>query len=257
MARISLPATLAGLYFLAFFVFLYSPLAVLFVSSFSVNPANGSGGFTLQWYEGVMRDGEIRTAFLNSLLVGVASGAIATVLALATAFGIRRSRVASAIVLPLVLMQVLLPGILGGIVLLILFGYFEIPFGLTTTVLVAHVNWALPFAFLTLYPQVQKLDPRLEEAAMDLGASPFVAFRKVVLPLLRNAIRATFLFSFTLSFDEFVRTLFVIGTNPTLPIRIWTLVNDEVAPVLPAMSMVIIVVSITVSLVAFAKNPKN
>jgi ABC-type spermidine/putrescine transport system permease subunit II len=128
----------------------------------------------------------------------------------------------------------------------------EIRSDLWTTVLVAHVNYVLPFAFLTLYPRVHGFDRALEEAAMDLGATPMKVFRHVVWPMLMPAVVATALFAFTLSFDEFIRTVFVSGHDRTIPVLFWLLVVDEIAPHLPAMAVVIILVSTILSLAAFA-----
>jgi ABC-type spermidine/putrescine transport system permease subunit II len=131
------------------------------------------------------------------------------------------------------------------------FGYVGMPFGIWTTALVAHVNWALPFAFMTLYPRLHMFDRSLEEAAMDLGATPFVTFRRIVFPLIRPAVIATFLFAFTLSFDEFIRTLFLIGTERTVPTHLWTLVVQEMSPFMPAVGMTITLILIAVSLAGF------
>jgi ABC-type spermidine/putrescine transport system permease subunit II len=155
-------------------------------------------------------------------------------------------------VLNLILLPVLLPGIVGGVVLLIFFGWFEVPAGLWTSVLVAHVNYVLPFAFLTLYPRVHGFDRSLEEAAMDLGATPWMVFRHVLWPIVMPAVVATALFAFTLSFDEFIRTVFVSGHERTIPVLFWLLVVDEIAPHLPATAVVIILVSTALSLGAFA-----
>ena len=148
-------------------------------------------------------------------------------------------------------MPIIIPGIIGGIVLLIFFGYSEIRPSLWSTVLIAHVNWVLPFAFLTLYPRIHGFDKSLEEAAMDLGAKPFNIFFKVIIPIIKPGIIATILFSFSLSFDEFVRTIFVTGFERTIPVQFWGMIVDELAPQLPAMAVIIILISILTSMVGF------
>jgi ABC-type spermidine/putrescine transport system permease subunit II len=145
-------------------------------------------------------------------------------------------------------MPIVMPGIVGGIVLLLFFGYLNIRPSLYTTVLIAHINWVLPFAFLTLYPRIHNFDVALEEAAMDLGARPLDIFWHVVFPIIRPGFIATALFSFSLSFDEFVRTLFVTGYDRTIPVMFWSMIVDQLAPDLPAMAVVIILVSATMSL---------
>jgi ABC-type spermidine/putrescine transport system permease subunit II len=150
--------------------------------------------------------------------------------------------------LRMILIPIVVPGIIGGVVLLLFFGYLGIPFGLYTTVLIAHINWTLPFTFLTLYPRLHRFDRSIEEAAMDLGARPIMVFRRIVLPLITPAIYATFLFSFTLSFDEFIRTIFVLGSGRTVPVHVWSLVTEQIAPFLPAVGVLIMMISIAASL---------
>ena len=161
------------------------------------------------------------------------------------------ARAQRVIAMQIVLVPVVVPGVVGGIMLLICFGYLGISMDLWTTVLAAHVTWVLPFAFLMLYPRVSTFDRALEDAAMDLGATPRVVFFKVLLPMLRPAITATMLFSFTLSFDEFIRTLFVLGPQRTVPVQLWSLVSEQVTPYLPAVGVIIMLVSIGVSTAGF------
>lgn len=240
-------------YAAAFMLFLYLPLLVILVLSFNDNIATGFPlqGFTLRWYAQVLETPALLAAFGNSLAVGAVAAVISTSLALLLALGFRHGVRGQSLVLNLILLPVLLPGIVGGVVLLIFFGWFEVRADLWTSVLVAHVNYVLPFAFLTLYPRVHGFDRTLEEAAMDLGATPLKVFRHVVWPILKPAVVATVLFAFTLSFDEFIRTVFVIGHDRTIPVLFWLLVVDEIAPHLPAMAVVIILVSTALSLGAF------
>jgi ABC-type spermidine/putrescine transport system permease subunit II len=204
-------------------------------------------GWTTRWYARIMASPVLLKALANSFAVGAAAAAIATMFALLLSFAFRGKFAGKTLVFNLVLLPIVVPGIVAGIMLLIFFGYLGIRPGLFTTVLVAHVNWVLPFAFLTLYPRVSQFDRALEEAAMDLGARPLAVFRRVVFPILSPALAATALFSFSLSFDEFVRTIFVIGFDRTIPVAFWGLVVDELAPYLPAMAVIIIGVSLMAS----------
>lgn len=239
-------------YVLVFFVFLYGPLLALIV--FSFNDAEVVAlpfrGFTLKWYRTIFATPELTKALINSLVLGVISGATATALALGLALGFRRNFWLKPMLLRLILIPIVVPGIIGGVVLLLFFGYFDVPFGLYSTVLVAHINWTLPFAFLTLFPRLHRFDSSLEEAAMDLGAPPITVFCRIVLPLVTPALYATFLFSFTLSFDEFIRTIFVLGSERTIPVHVWSLMVEQAAPFLPAVAVVIMVISVAASLVA-------
>jgi spermidine/putrescine transport system permease protein len=233
-----------------FYVVLYGPLVMIVVLSF--NRSNIIGfpirqfGFT--WYEKVFNTPAFLAAFANSIAIGTTAALIATVLALCLALGFRRQFPLKTVLFNIVLAPIVMPGIVGGIVLLLFFGYLNIRPSLWTTVLVAHVNWVLPFAFLTLYPRLHNFDRSLEEAAMDLGAHALGVFWYVVYPIIRPGLVATFLFSFSLSFDEFIRTLFVTGYDRTVPVMFWSMIVDELSPELPAMAVIIIFVSATTSL---------
>jgi spermidine/putrescine transport system permease protein len=233
-----------------FFAVLYGPLIMIGLLSF--NHSNIIGfpfrGFSLVWYEKVFSTPAFVSALGNSIGVGLIAALVASILALLLALGFRRSFPFKVFVFNLVLAPIVMPGIVGGIVLLLFFGYFNFRPSLWTTVLVAHVNWVLPFAFLALYPRLHNFDRSLEEAAMDLGARSLGVFWHVVFPIVRPGLIATFLFSFSLSFDEFIRTLFVTGYDRTIPVMFWTMIVDELAPELPAMAVIIILVSATTSL---------
>lgn len=237
-----------------FFFVLYAPLLTIAVLSFSDSEVTGFPltEFSLRWYRKVLGSPVLLTSFGHSVAVGIASALIATVLALGLSLAFRHDFRGKGMLLNLVLVPMVIPGIIGGIVLLIFFGYAEVRSSLMSTVLVAHVNWVLPFAFLTLYPRVHRFDPTLEEAAMDLGAPPRQIFLRIVLPIIRPGIIATALFSFSLSFDEFIRTVFVVGEERTVPVQFWTMIVDRLAPELPAMAVMIILVSMAVALLGFS-----
>jgi spermidine/putrescine transport system permease protein len=241
-----------AIYAAFFFVVLYGPLVMITVLSF--NNSNVTGfplrGFTLAWYEKVLATPEFITAFGSSIAIGLLAALVATSLALCLALGFRRDFPLKTAVFNLVLTPIVMPGIVGGIVLLLFFGYLNLRPSLWTTVLVAHINYVLPFAFLAVYPRVHNFDRSLEEAAMDLGAQSLGVFWYVVFPIIRPGLIATFLFSFSLSFDEFIRTLFVTGYDRTVPVMFWSRIVDELTPELPAMAVLIILVSATTSLIA-------
>ena len=236
-----------------FYVVLYGPLVMIAVLSFNDSEIVGYPlrGFTFHWYEVVYNSPKLLAAFCNSVGVGILAALIATTLALLLALGFRHNFRAKGLVLYLILMPVIVPGIIGGIVLLIFFGYMNVRSSLWTTVLVGHVNWVLPFAFLTIYPRLHGFDRTLEEAAMDLGARPREIFTSIVVPIIRPGIIATALFSFSLSFDEFIRTIFLTGFDATIPVQFWGMIVDQLAPELPAMAVVIIMISGFTALLGF------
>jgi spermidine/putrescine transport system permease protein len=243
--------TALWIYAVSFYVFLYGPLLMIVVLSFNDSPIVGLPirGFTFQWYQKVFATREFIAASANSFAVGTVAAVVSTSLAFLLALGFRRRFPFKASLFNLVLMPIVMPGIVGGIVLLLFFGYLNIRPSLFTTVLIAHINWVLPFAFLTLYPRIHNFDVALEEAAMDLGARPLAVFQHVVFPIVRPAFVATALFSFSLSFDEFIRTLFVTGYDRTIPVMFWSMIVDQLATELPAMAVIIIFVSAMMSFV--------
>lgn len=236
-----------------FYAFLYAPIALLVALSFNDSQVMGFPfrGLTFKWYGEVLADGKLLASIANSFAVGLVAATIATALALLAALGLRQSFPGRDLVIPIVLVPIITPGIVSGVLLYVSFGVAGIPYGLWTAVLVAHVTWVLPFAFLTIYPRLHRFDRSLEEAAMDLGATPLQVFGKVVLPLIRPGVIATLLFSFTLSFDEFIRTLFVAGSERTTPIYLWLLIVEQMAPFLPAVGVVMMLISVSVAAAGF------
>ena len=246
-------------YAVLFYAFLYVPILVLIILSFNDSPAMGFPylGFTTKWYSQVLAGGELLSAMVNSIMVGAVSAVLATALAMLASFGLRRKFPLKGLVFPVILIPIVMPGIVSGVLLLVYIGFVGLPYGLWTAVLPAHVTWVLPFAFLTLHPQISRFDPALEEAAMDLGAKPAEVFWRVLFPIIRPALVATLLFSFTISFDEFIRTLFVISSERTVPIYLWVLIIDRVAPFLPAMGVVLMAISMIIAGAGFLLSQRN
>lgn len=243
-------------YMAIFFAFLYVPVFVLCLLSFNDSPVVGFPlrSFTTDWYRDAVASGVLIDALWNSTRLGVVSAVVGTALALGAVLGLRNYPRFTAVVLPLLVLPIVMPAIVTGVIMLIFFGLAGVKFGLFPTTFVVHVTWVLPFAFLSLYPRLEGFDRSIEEAAMDLGARPFTVFRRVVFPLIRPAVISTLLFAFTLSFDEFVRTFFVIGSQRTVPVHLWILVTEEVAPFLPAVGVIIMVLTLTIAALGFVSS---
>ncbi len=246
-------------YAAVFFTFLYVPMLVLVALSFNDSPAMGFPflGFSTKWYARIFTGGELASAITNSVMLGVVSAFLATVLALLTSLGLRHQFPLKGLVFPAILVPVIMPSIVSGILLLVFIGFAGLPYGLWSAVLPAHVTWVLPFAFLTLHPHIARFNPALEEAAMDLGAKPMEVFTRVLFPIIRPALVATLLFSFTISFDEFIRTLFVISGQRTVPIYLWVLIIERVAPFLPAIGVVLLAVSMVIATSGFVLSQRT
>ena len=237
-------------YVVAFFVFLYGPLLILLLLSFNDTDRIGwpFRGFTLRWFGYLAERADIVKALVNSMLLGVTAAIVSVSLALMLALAFRTAFLFKPALMQLILLPILIPGIVSGVLLLAFFGYFGLPFGLFSSVLCAHVTWTLPFAFLTIYPRLHSFDRGLEEAAEDLGAGKFAVFRYIILPLIMPGIIATLLFCFTLSFDEFIRTAFVLGTERVMPVLLWSLVTQVAEPYIPAVGVANVLISLLVSL---------
>ena len=191
---------------IAILLFFYIPIAVLIVNSFNASSTGGSWeGFTLKWYERLFSNGEIWDSIRNSLIVGVTSTLVSTILGTCAAFALykysnTRLQKAHSIVL---YMPLVVPEILMGISLLMFFIAIKLPLGLFA-IFVAHVTFSMSYVAMVVLSRLQDFDATLLEAAMDLGANAWVTARKIMLPLIAPGIIAGGLLAFTLSVDDFV-----------------------------------------------------
>jgi spermidine/putrescine transport system permease protein len=224
---------------------LYAPIAML--TAFSFNEARYAGpwtGFTLEWYRRLSVDGALHDALINSLLVAGVSTGLATLLGLGAAVGLERSRMRgrSAIETTLTLLLVV-PEVMLGVGLLLWFVLLKIPLGLTTVIL-AHTAFNLPLVTIMIRARLRRLDAGLEDAARDLGASPWAAFCRVTLPLLAPAVAGAALMAFTVSLDDFIVTFFTAGPGATtLPLKVYSMIKAGVSPEINALSTLLVLVS--------------
>jgi len=230
--------------------FLYVPVFTLTVLSFndSVGISLPWVGFTLRWYDEALANVGAFNAFVNSVKLGICVGIISTLIGLLTALAFRRAIAGRSLVLVSLLIPLLIPGIVLAVAQAVLWNIAGLTMSLWSSTLIGHLIYTSPFAFITIFPRVHRFDPNIEAAAMDLGASPLVTFWTIVLPQIAPGLIASFLFCFTLSFDEFVRTLFLIGSQNTLPIYIWSIILNNPSPQTSAIA----ILSMTFSLVIVA-----
>ena len=222
----------------AIVLFLYAPILVLIAQSFNASRYRGQWtGFTWQWYERLIENEEIISAFSNTLTIGVTSAALATLLALVTALGMRQMGSRGRMLFRgLANVPLLNADIVTGISLMLLFLGVGLRLGYDT-ILLAHIVISLPYAMLCILPQVLAMDDVCYEAARDLGATPFTAFCKVILPELVPAIMAAFLLSFAMSADDFIVTYFTKGAGiETLTTEIYSELKLGVHPEMYALS---------------------
>ena len=244
------------LWALGVFIFLYLPLVVVIVYSFNDSRLNAEWvGFTLGWYRVLFRDDEMLKAAGNSLAVAFASSLIATVLGTLAGIAIQRYRLK--FLNFLVMAPVAMPEVLAGVSLLLFFiQLMDMDLGMLTVVL-AHVAFSVGFVAVVVRVSVASLDRSLFDAARDLGASPLAVFRHVTLPLVMPGIIAGFLMAFTLSIDDFVITFFTAGVGfQTLPLRIYSMIKISVTPEVNAVSTLLMILTLVLTLVAMRLAPE-
>lgn len=228
----------------AILVFLYLPIAFLILFSFETSNTPGLPitGLTLKWYETMLKDRIIQQALLNSVIVAGIVAVIASIVGTMTAFPLVRARLRFADTTRLLFtLPIMIPGVLLGIGLLLVFRrVLDVDLSLVT-VIAGHLVFTTPFVVLIVSARLQGFDRRLEWAAADLGASGVSTLRYIVLPLISPAIVAGALLSVTLSIDEFVITYFTVGAQPTLPLYIYTSIKLGVTPEVNAVATVILV----------------
>jgi spermidine/putrescine transport system permease protein len=249
---------LIGLYALLV-VFLYLPIAVLMVFSFndSLLTTFPLSGFTTRWYRLLMQNDQLLSALWNSAVVATISSVLAVGLGVFASYALVRRRFrAKGAASGLLLSPLVIPYIVFGIALLILFKSLDnfliqhvgIYFGLGMhSIVIGHVVVVLPYTILTLAPRLERLGKDVEEAARDLGAGPASTFLRVTMPLLTPAIVSAFLIAFTLSFDEYAIASFIAGDYTTYPLFLYGQVRIRIGlPQMIAISVIVMLLSILV-----------
>ena len=225
-------------------VFFYGPILIMMVYSFnnsrSVTVWNG---FSLRWYEKLFNSRDIMDSVRTSIVIAVIATAVSTVVGTITAIGLsRQKRIVKKTILSINNFPVLNPEIVTAISLMLLFSSVKIFKMGFTTMLIAHITFCIPYVILTVLPKLRKLDPSIADAAMDLGATPFQALWKVIIPQLTPAIISGALIAFTMSFDDFVISYFVTGNGvENISIKVYTM-SKFFDPTINALSTIIIVV---------------
>jgi len=236
------------------YVFLYAPLVIVVAYSFNDSRMNAQWvGFTLSWYRKLFHNEEMLTAASNSLLIGLTASAVSTVLGTMAGYGMYRYKLR---VLPvLVVAPIAIPEILMGVSLLIFFVMINLTLGLTSIIL-SHIAFCIGFVAIVVRARLAGMDESLVEAARDLGASPWEAFRRITLPLIMPGVIAGALMAFTLSIDDFVITFFTAGPDSkTLPLQIYTMVKISVTPEVNAVSTLLMLLTLALAIAASRLSP--
>jgi spermidine/putrescine transport system permease protein len=240
-------------------LFLYAPIAPVIAYSFNDSKLNVAWkGFTLRWYRAVWADHALMEAARNSLVIAAVVTVLSVLLGTAGAWALYRYRfpllrvITSTVAAPLII-----PEVIMGVSLLVFFalasqacnrwlanrGIGDEPLGLGfATVIIGHVTFCFPFVLLAVHARLVGMDPSIEEAALDLGATPFQALRRVIVPYLMPAIVSGALMAFTLSMDELIVTYFTAGPgSQTLPMKIFGMAKSGLSPLLNVVSTLFIV----------------
>jgi len=224
-------------------LFLHAPLLILIVFSFNAGRFTRWEGLSLHWYRAAMADPQLADGLLNSVIVALIAATVSTLIGTAAAYGMWRHRapwLSGSLYLSLVT-----PEIVTGVSLLALFQwtfrFLHLHLGLAT-VIIAHIAFSIAYVTIVISARLRNCDRSLEEAAMDLGATEWAAFRRVTLPLIAPAVAAAGLLALVVSFDDYVITSLVAGVDSeTLPMVIYAMARRGVSPVVNAVSALIVV----------------
>ena len=239
-----------GGYFVLLAIFLYAPLAVMIIFAFddSFVQTLPWSGFTTKWFHNAFSNEELIDSLKRSLWIGIVAAILATLLGLITAVGMtaHKLRLRGAIT-ALVLLPLVIPYIVLAVGMLILLNWLGLQRTLLA-VLIGHVAVSVPYCLLIILPRLRTLDQAIVDAARDLGASPWTAFRRVTLPLVMPALFASALIAFTISFDEFAIASFLVPPGePTYPVYVYTGARTPaLQPQILALGSVVVVASLVI-----------
>src|SRR3712207_17454 len=202
--------------------------------------------FTMRWYAESLSNPLALGAFLNSVQLGLLVAVTSSLLGLGAALAFRRAFRGKGLVLNALILPMLVPGIVMAVGQLTVWKVLGLLPDLWGSAFAGHLVYTVPFAFLTIFPRVHRFDPNIEAAAADLGAGPWTVCRTILLPRILPGVIASVLFCFTLSFDEFVRTLFLIGAENTLPIYFWSIILTNPSPEASALATLSVLFSLCI-----------
>jgi spermidine/putrescine transport system permease protein len=241
------------------FLFLYMPILVLIVFSFNESKSRGHwGGFTLKWYGELFRDPDITKALYYTFLVAFLSSLIATVIGTISAIGIHNmGLLGKKVILNVNYLPVLNPDIVTGVALMTLFISMNMRLGFTT-MLISHVVFNIPYVILSVLPKLRQMNRHMAEAALDLGATPFYAMRKVIIPEIMPGVITGALMAFTLSVDDFVISFFNTGSGVTnLSIIIFSMARRGIKPSINALSTLMLITVVILLLIINKRSTKG
>ena len=236
-------------FFALFVAFLYGPMSAIYVLSFQ-GPTGGltfpMRGYSTHWFVALFeqqRTGDFAGAFSRSLVLAVLVLLVTVAMSVLAGLAFRRRFPGSTFVFYFAVASLIMPGILVGLGVGLTFQLLDVPTNWYSAALGAQLTWTLPFGLLIMFAVLSRFNRAFEEAGRDLGASNWQIFWMVVVPILFPGMIAVALFGFTLSYDEFPRTLLTAGAKNTLPMEIWGMTTNVTSPALYALGTVTTLVS--------------
>lgn len=250
------------LYVILIFIFLYAPIVTLIVLSFNKSKSRAKwGGFTLKWYGELFQNQQILNALYTTLIIAFTSALVATIIGTAAAIAMNSmKKTPRTVLLGITNIPMLNADIVTGISMMLLFiglqSLIQFKLGFSS-VLIAHITFNIPYVILSVMPKLKQTNKNTYEAALDLGASNFYAFRKVILPDIFPGILSGFLLAFTMSLDDFVITHFTKGPGiDTLSTKIYTEVRKGIKPEMYALSTLLFL-TVLVLLILINRKPRE
>jgi putative spermidine/putrescine transport system permease protein len=239
-------------FFTLFVIFLYGPMSAIYILSFQ-GPSGGltfpMQGFSFDWFHallGQQRTGDIQGSFTRSILLALVVLTLTVVFSIMAGVAFRRRFRGSSVVFYMAIASLIMPGLLISLGIGLLFQFLGLKTNWYASALGAQLTWTLPFGMLIMFAVFNRFNRAYEEAARDLSASTRQSYQHVVLPILLPGIIGVALFGFTLSYDEFPRTLLTVGPRNTLPLEIWVMTTNVTSPALYALGTVTTAVSFLV-----------
>lgn len=239
-------------------IFMYAPIVTLIILSFNSSKSRAKwGGFTFKWYTRLFSDQAVASALVNTLSIAILATIFSTIIGTITCIAMigLNSKLRS-VVMGITNIPMINADIVTGISLMLLFRFLHIGAGFTT-ILLAHITFNIPFVMLSVMPRVKSLNFYVYEAALDLGATPFYAFRKTMLPDIMPGVVSGALMAFTMSLDDFIITYFTKGSGfETLSTLIYNEVKRGIQPEIYALSAIIFIVVLSLLMIIY-RSPNN
>lgn len=244
-------------FFVLFILFLYGPMFAIFTLSFQ-GPQGGltfpMNGVSLHWFADLFqtqRVGDFKTSFLRSITLAFLVMIITVVISLLAGLAFRRGFKGDGVVFYMTIASLIVPSILLTLGIGLSFDQLGYEAMWYTSGLGAHLSWTLPFGLLIMFAVFNRFNKSYEEAARDMGATPFQVVKMVIIPIIAPSLVGVGLFGFTLSFDEFARSLLAMGVKNSLPLELFGMTTTVTTPTLYALGTLITVVSFVVIGISF------